>query len=259
MTGNETVNLFIFKGLNEEIRNMTKNSKIAGLLLSSVFAITNLISVTPVFAQSANPQDILVPGKCSSAATVQAALSELKQVPVVVGNRVTTRADRPANIFTSDSNGHGYLLEGDQPIGTPSNYVCVGTEYNQLHLNDINSPVVPQWALMGNNTSVANNNCRDTQSGLCESHDDYLQRASANGQRVMLAAQSIQKNDDGTYSNGRRLTVLTQVDTYLADVKATNSLGASESFGGLENVTYTKYSANFLQPKTTTVAALSPK
>lgn len=258
MTGNETVNLFIFKRLNEEIKNMAKNSKIAGLLLSASFAASVLMPTNMAFAQAAQ-QNPLTPGTCSPATTIQAALSAQKQVPVVVGNRVTTRVDRPVNIFTSDSNGNGYLLEGDQPAGARSTTVCVAAQYRNVHLNDINSTVVPQWALMGNDRNIANQNCAATQSGLCDSHDDYIKRATDGGMRVMLSAQSLQKNADGTFKNGRLITVLTQVNTKLADVTATNSLGASESFGGLENVNYTQYAGSFFRPATTTVASLSPK
>ena len=258
MTGNETVNLFIFKDLNEEITNMAKNSKIAGLLLSASFAASVLMPTNMAFAQVAQ-QNPLIPGTCAPAATIQAALSAQKQVPVVVGNRVTTRVDRPVNIFTSDSNGSGYWLEGDQPAGVRSTTVCVKGQYNNLHLNDINSTTVPSWALMGNDTEVANRNCVATQSGLCESHDDYIKRATAGGMRVMLSSQSVQKKADGSYQNGRLITILTQIDSQLADVKATNSLGASESFAGLEKVNYTQFAGNFLRPANTTVASLNPK
>ena len=237
---------------------MAKNSKIAGLLLSASFAASVLMPANLAFAQAAQ-QDVLTPGNCAPAATIQAALSTLKQVPVVVGNRVTTREDRPVNIFTSDSNGSGFWLEGDQPTGVRSTIVCVKGQYNNLHLNDINSPTVPSWALMGNDTEVANRNCVATQSGLCESHDDYIKRATAGGMRVMLSSQSVQKKADGSYQNGRLITILTQIDSQLADVKATNSLGASESFAGLEKVNYTQYASNFLRPANTTVASLIPK
>ena len=51
----------------------------------------------------------LAPG-CYPAAQVRAQLVAEGMQPVVVGNRVTTRADRPANYFTSNARGEGYEI-----------------------------------------------------------------------------------------------------------------------------------------------------
>lgn len=188
----------------------------------------------------------LEPKQCLPAAEMQAALKAEGQVPVVTGNRVTTRVDRPVNIFTAGTDGTGYELEGDQPRGTPSKTVCVMSRYHDVRLNDITSPVVPAWALIGNDTKAANDHCRATNAGLCESYDDYVKRGTPQGLRVMLVARVDFTNVDGTRRNGRLLTVLTWVDKKLADVTATNSIGASETVGGLEDVNYTQFAGNFL-------------
>lgn len=195
---------------------------------------------------AASPALALDAGTCGSAADIQAALKAEGQVPVVVGNRVTTRKDRPVNIFTSDATGHGYALEGDAPQGQESTKVCVLTRYSGLRVNDITSSVVPPWALIGNNTEAANENCRVTGAGLCESYDDYVKRATAGGMRVMLVARSEATQSDGSVRAGRLLTVLTKPGRKIADVTATNSLGASESVGGLEDVNYTQFASRFM-------------
>jgi hypothetical protein len=89
------------------------------------------------------PAFALEPGACAPAAEIQAVLKAEGQLPVVIGNRVTTRKDRPANIFTADASGRGYVLEGDAPNGQKSTTVCVKGRYSGLRLNDINSATVP--------------------------------------------------------------------------------------------------------------------
>ncbi|MDQ4418847.1 hypothetical protein OOT33_00095 [Sphingobium sp. DEHP117] len=188
----------------------------------------------------------LEPGHCGPAAAIQAALKAEGQVPVVIGNRVTTRKDRPVNIFTANSSGIGYSLEGDAPQGQKSTTVCVKARYSGLRLNDINSAQVPAWALIGNDTKAANDNCKATHAGLCESYDDYVKRATAGGMRVMLMARSEIAQPDGSMRLGRWLTILTKPVRKIADITATNSVGASESVGGLEDVHYTQFAAQFI-------------
>lgn len=187
----------------------------------------------------------LQPG-CYPAAQVKAALAAEGQQPVVVGNRMTTRTDRPAHYFTSNARGQGYEIEGDQPFGTPATTMCVNARIEGIRLNDINSPVVPAWALIGNDRIAAERNCRETGAGMCTSHDDYVRNATANGQRVMLVAHTVFSNANGSTRNGRMITVLTQVDTKLADVTATNAIGASESVAGLEAVNYTQFGVSLI-------------
>ncbi|HEX7822824.1 MAG TPA: hypothetical protein VF463_19670 [Sphingobium sp.] len=192
------------------------------------------------------PAFALEPGQCAPAAEVQAVLKAEGQMPVVIGNRVTLRKDRPANIFTSDKNGRGYSLEGDAPNGQKSTIVCIGARYSGLRLNDINLPVVPSWALIGNDTKAANDNCEATKAGFCESYDDYVKRATAGGMRVMLVARSESVQPDGSVRKGRLLTILTKPGRQIADVKATNSAGAAESVGALEDVNYTQFAERFM-------------
>lgn len=198
------------------------------------------------FLGLSSPAFALEPAQCAPAEEVQAMLKAEGQMPVVIGNRVTLRKDRPVNIFTSDANGRGYLLEGDAPQGQKSTTVCMKVRFRGLRLNDINSPKVPSWALIGNDTKAANDNCETAKAGLCESHDDYMKRATAGGMRVMLVARSEIVAADGTTRPGRMLTILTQPGRQIADVKATNSAGAAETVGVLEEVRYTQFASRFI-------------
>lgn len=227
-----------------------------------------LATATPsatVLAEPVPATITLTPGQCYPAAQVQAALSAERQVPIVVGNRMTTRVDRPVQYFTANARGEGYELEGDQPQGRPSTTVCVGTRFEGLRVNDINSSAIPSWALIGNDRDAALAACRTTGDRFCSSHDDYIRNATANGQRVMLVANTVFTNADGSTRNGRMITILTQVDTRLADVTATNSVGASQSVAGLENVAYTQYAGTFLAQndsgngRVVALASLSPR
>ncbi len=202
---------------------------------------------------------------CHPAAQVRAVLQAEGQQPVVIGNRVTTRADRPAHYFTSNARGEGYEIEGDQPFGTPATTMCINARISGIRLNDINSPVIPSWALIGNDTAAAERNCRDTGAGTCSSHDDYIRNATANGQRVMLVAHAVFNNADGSTRNGRMITVLTQVESRRADVTATNAAGASESVAALERTSYTQFGNTMLAQNDTgngrvvALASLSPR
>jgi len=189
----------------------------------------------------------LEPQQCLSASAMQTALKSEGQVPIVIGNRVTTRAERPVNIFTANSSGTGYELEGDAPHGQPSTNVCVVSQFHDMRINDITSPVVPAWALIGNDRAAAEADCRERHAGVCDSYDDYVRRATAGGMRVMLVARTYRINADGSRREGRLLTILTRPGRNIADVTATNSVGASEAMVGLENVNYTQFAGNFLE------------
>ena len=193
-----------------------------------------------------SPAWALEPRQCGSAAEIQAALKAEGQVPVVVGNRVTTRADRPVNIFTANSNRVGYELEGDAPQGQPSTRVCVVTRYHDVRVNDVKSPIVPAWALIGNDRAAAEASCKASGGGWCDTYHDYLKRSYAAGRRVMLVARSDHADADGQRRDGRLLTILFVPGRNLADVTATNSVGASETGGGLENVNFTQFAGSLL-------------
>ena len=209
-----------------------------------------------------NATATLAPG-CYPAAQVRAQLVAEGMQPVVVGNRVTTREDRPAHYFTSNARGEGYEIEGDQPYGTPATTMCVRARVEGIRLNDINSPAVPAYALIGNDRVAALAACRTTGDRFCSSHDDYIRNATANGQRVMLVAHTVFANTDGSTRNGRMVTVLTQVNTQLADVTATNAVGASQSVAGLERVNYTQFGTTMLAQngngRAVALASLSPR
>lgn len=206
----------------------------AGLTLVSLIAFA-----TPAIALEA--------GQCGTAAEIQAILKAEGQVPVVMGDRVTTRKDRPVNIFTANSNGIGYELEGDAPQGQKSTRVCVGSRYHGVRINDIASPVLPSWALIGNDRKAAEADCKARKAGVCDSYDDYMRRSHAAGRRIMLAARTDFPNADGTRRDGRLLTIHTIPEKKYAEVTATNSIGASEAMTILENVNFTQFAGNFIR------------
>ena len=226
-----------------------------------------MICAVPSTSALAEPTPAAVPMAlgCYPAAQVRAGLQAEGMQPVIVGNRVTTRTDRPAHYFTSNARGQGYEIEGDQPYGTPATTMCVRARIEGIRLNDINSPDVPSWAMIGNDTAAAERNCRETGAGMCSSHDDYIRGSTANGQRVMLVANTVFRNPDGSTRYGRMITVLTQVETQRAIVQATNAVGASESVAGLERTSYTPYAGQLLAQndsgngRTVALASLSPR
>ena len=196
---------------------------------------------------TATPAHALEPQQCGPAPEIQAALKAEGQAPIVIGNRVTTRADRPVNIFTADSRGVGYELEGDAPQGQPSKRVCVVSRYHGVRINDIASPVVPAWALIGNSKAAAEADCRARKADVCDSYDDYVKRDAAAGIRVMMVAQTDFADGSGKRRDGRLLTILAKPGRNIAEVTATNSVGATEAGTILENVNYTQFAGSLMK------------
>lgn len=200
-----------------------------------------------IIMASASPAFALEPAQCGSADEIQAALKAEGQVPVVIGNRVTTRADRPVNIFTANSNDVGYELEGDAPQGQKSTRVCVGARFHSVRINDITSASIPTWALLGNDRATAEADCKARKAGVCDSYDDYMRKSYTAGRRIMMTARTDVTNPDGSHRDGRLLTIVTIPEKKYGEVTATNRAGANESMTVLENVNFTQFAGNFIK------------
>lgn len=142
MTGNETVNLFTFKGLNEEIRNMTKNSKIAGLVLGSIFAATALTAANDAMALEVR--------QCGTSEAIRAELRAEGQVPLIVAYRSVPT--RPKNYFSTNADlSLGYQFEEQ------NGQMCIAAKYRDIRLNNDSNVVFPAWAGIAPNSSAFNN------------------------------------------------------------------------------------------------------
>ena len=223
MTGNETVNLFIFKGLNEEIRNMTKNSKIAGIVLGSIFAATALTAANDAMA--------LDVGQCLPMAQMNQALIADGQRTLIIGDRVAINnstasntglvVNRWVNTVTSNVDGSlGYQLEGDKPRAETSNQVCVAAKLTNIQLLDARANEVPKEAYLGGRFEQTINN------------------AASAGFRPMLISDTVFNN--GTINrNGLPIIVMGKLSERFGSISAYKPSGNLEMLVQYQNLDYT--------------------
>jgi hypothetical protein len=224
MTGNETVNLCTFKHLNIEIKDMAKNSKIAGLVLGSIFAATALTAANDAMALDA--------GQCGTVVDISAALRAEGQMPIVTGFR--SIPSRPRNVFTSNENlSLGYNIEGD---GTQ---LCVRAKYTDIKLNNDANFARPSWAYIAPDNSPFNT---------------FIEREEQRvNLKIIFGATALVKGQDGIERKGALLTVSKDrgdqyVDSRGAMVAANTNTGVYAVALDLENITtngnYSKLASN---------------
>ena len=120
---------------------MAKNSKIAGLVLGSIFAVTALTAANDAMALDRG---------CQNADTVRVGLQTEGQYVVV--SAIRPIPEQPKNIFTTNKEGTlGYNVE--QGTGDATGKLCVGIKYTDIKLNADSNLATPSWALMGANTA----------------------------------------------------------------------------------------------------------
>lgn len=109
---------------------------------------TVALGLSAVFA--ANQAQAMEVGQCAPAAQMSAALKAEGQKSLITANRVTEDANyTPLNMVTSNSEGNGYLLEGDKAFGQPSTKFCVMLKMSSMALFDASRPGVNPATLIG--------------------------------------------------------------------------------------------------------------
>jgi hypothetical protein len=109
-----------------------------------------LAAVAALLAQvAANDAVALDAGQCGPRADIEAALRAEGQFPIVSGYRAIP--NRPRNIFTSNMNGTGYNIEGNQTE------LCVRAKYTDIRLNTNPAVARPEWAYIAPANSPFNN------------------------------------------------------------------------------------------------------
>lgn len=160
------------------------------MAISSIFsraaAVTSL-TLPLIFAANANAGG-LEAGQCYTKAEAEAVLAQEGQKPIFGGDRITD--SKPANIFFVNDSGYGYNIEGNQPLGTPSQKLCVGSSYKNVHINSRDNPNIPSWGL-----NIKNNGSID------------VQKAYSNGGRLVFAAQSYSMKN-GQEVDGQAIAVI---------------------------------------------------
>ncbi|QOJ33807.1 MAG: hypothetical protein HRU82_02075 [Nitrospira sp.] len=124
------------------------------------------------------------------------------------------------HIFTAgafDTNGLatvGYVIQADQPIGTPAAKMCVADRMQDVKMYDVRKPELPDETLIQNTPEAAAKKCDElTAKGVitrdgCGFHNDILKRSEAVGERVMLQGLGVKKQNDGSFTpNGLVITI----------------------------------------------------
>lgn len=222
MTGNETVNLFIFKGLNKEIKDMAKNSKIAGLVLGSIFAATALTAANDAMALEA--------GQCLPMAQMNEAMISEGQRTLIIGNRVAVNnsttsstglvVNKWMNAVTSNADGSlGYQIEGNKPRGEISTEVCVAAKLTNTQLFDATKNEIPQAALLGGAFNRA------------------MELSAEDGIRPMVVADTV-FGQGSNLRNGAPLVLIGDPTRKIGSITTIKN-GEAVSLAGLQNVEYT--------------------
>lgn len=176
----------------------------------------------------------LISGQCYAKADAEAILKQEGHVPIIIGERTAivpataqnpTGLEKNANVFFMNKQGYGYNIEGDQPLGTPSQKLCVRASYKDGHLNNPNNSEIPSWGK--NIKAVGNIN---------------LAKAYQQGSRLLMGAQTYTLQNDGTEKSGKYITVLldTQDKDSTGVVWAVNSAGYPDTNFMMEKTGMTK-------------------
>lgn len=133
---------------------------------------------------------------------MKAELKAADQQPVIIGNR--TGGNWNVNLFTSDFDAKiGYNIEGNQRFGSgiESTTLCVKMKYRSIVINDVTSPDIPRWALVGSDPKIAGPATKAAGSGSGV-HDDTVRKAYANGGRIAMGAIARVVGKDGIERDG---------------------------------------------------------
>ena len=143
----------------------------------------------------------LTSGQCYAKTDAEAVLKQEGHVPIIIGERTAivpataknpTGLEKNANVFFMNKQGYGYNIEGDQPLGTPSQKLCVRASYKDGHLNNPNSSEIPSWG----------KNIRPNPDGY------DIAYMYTKGMRLVMAAQTYTTQKDGTEQSGKNIAVI---------------------------------------------------
>lgn len=119
-------------------------------------------------------------------------------------------------IFTADLDGRvGYLIQTDEPIGTPATKSCIALRFHDVRLYDARVPGVPPETLIDSTEEAALARCAalDAQyivaKGSCGFHNKVLEISVPFGEGVLLQGYSAVRQSDGTWATERGLVTVT--------------------------------------------------
>lgn len=202
----------------------TVKQNLTGIFVAAATALS-LSAFTPATASAADV------GFCATPAKMTEVLKAEGQRSLAFGNQRILFEEQPDGtnkavdkqiglIFTAgtfDKNGVakvGYLIQADQPIGTPASKMCVGDRMQDVKMYDVRKPELPAETLIRSTPEAAAKKCDELAAkgivgrSSCAFHNDILRKSAAVGERVMLQGLGVKKQDDGSYKpNGVVITI----------------------------------------------------
>lgn len=179
----------------------------------------------------ASPAFALETGQCLPATQVREVLAAEQMKPIIVGNRTGYGYPTSLIFFANADGSRGYLIRGDQPLGTQAAIACVDSVFRDIRLHDISKPGVPAWALMGDDPATADVICKRYRLGYqeeCRPHDKSLAILNSNRQHVLFMAIGTAINPrDGSIRQGQRLLLTMDGTDGTGLLKASTAEGAS--------------------------------
>lgn len=207
--------------------------------------IAVLIAGASLFASTS--AQALTTGQCSPAADVRAELAAEKQQTIILGNR--SGSGHPTTLaFTSNADGSkGYMLLGDEPVGTQAVIICVQSVYRDIRLNDVTKPGVPSWAKRSVDPKRVAELCDGGHlgyQGTCMRQDESLANLERNGQRVLFKAIGTAMNPQGNAQREDQLIYVTlEPKEAIGLIDATTVEGAAYMLWAYSKVSLTQYAA----------------
>ena len=183
------------------------------------------------FALFASPAFAADVGWCGTPEEMSALMREEGQRSLAVGNQIihferdadgSLHAIEPKQagvIFTAHPDGSvGYLIQADQPIGTPATSSCITLRIHDVRLYDARVPGIPPEALVDSTEDAALARClalyeeRIAVEGRCFFHNILLQGSVILGDGVLLQGYGAVRRLDGAYVAGESLVTVTFIE-----------------------------------------------
>ena len=207
-----------------EVIQATVNKTLTAIFVAAAAAL----SLSAFAPMTANAADV---GFCATPAKMTEVLKAEGQRSLAFGNQRILFEEQPDGstksvdkqiglIFTAgkfDKNGvaqTGYVIQADQPIGTPASKMCVADRMQDVKMYDVRKPELPAETLIQSTPEAAAKKCDELAAkGIvgrkeCGFHNDMLKNASKFGERVMLQGLGVKKQADGSYKpNGVAITI----------------------------------------------------
>lgn len=186
-------------------------------------------ALTATIALTSPPAHAVDVGWCGTPEEMSALMREEGQRSLAVGNQHIAfeidddgeihGADRFVGlILTADLDGRvGYLIQADQPMGTPSTRSCIALRFHDVRLYDARQPGVPDETLIDSTEEAALARCAAiAETGLiavgsCGFHNTAWQASVRVGEGMLLQAYSTTRRSDGSYATDDGLITVTLI------------------------------------------------